>query len=220
MTVEEAKLKYGDPSNAYYVTCFKCPFGDDEECFKDCRDMRDTWEYIAKVMTEREATKPTETDDLELDCDSCTHEHLDDEHPTCFNCGRHGIDNFEEKGCDNCKHEEKLYDEEPCKNCRNCYAEYTDGYKTHPFLWESPYCVPETSKPSETDNVIHPSHYNQGGIECWDAMEAAYGKDAVKHFCICNAFKYLYRHNHKNGMEDIDKAINYLNKYKELSADE
>ena len=65
-------------------------------------------------------------------------------------------------------------------------------------------------------NVDHPSHYNQGGIECWGAMEAAYGKEAVKTFCKLNAFKYVWRADNKNGMEDINKAINYLNKYKEL----
>lgn len=46
------------------------------------------------------------------------------------------------------------------------------------------------------------------------------GAKATKEFCICNAFKYLYRHKRKNGVEDIKKAIWYLNKYLELSADE
>lgn len=69
-------------------------------------------------------------------------------------------------------------------------------------------------------SVDHPTHYNQGGIECWDAMEAAYGKDAVKTFCKLNAFKYIWRADSKNGLEDINKAINYLNKYKELNSSE
>lgn len=66
-------------------------------------------------------------------------------------------------------------------------------------------------------NVIHPSHYNQGGIECIDAMVAAFGKETVSHFCICNSFKYIWRAEAKNGVEDIDKAINYLKMYKELA---
>lgn len=66
------------------------------------------------------------------------------------------------------------------------------------------------------EKVNHPYHYNSGSIECIDAMESAFGKEAVKSFCTCNAFKYLYRYSHKNGIEDIDKAIWYLNKYKEL----
>ncbi len=67
------------------------------------------------------------------------------------------------------------------------------------------------------DVVNHPYHYTQGGIECIDAMTSAFGKDTVKGFCICNAFKYIFRHQHKNGIEDLDKAIWYINKYKELS---
>lgn len=70
------------------------------------------------------------------------------------------------------------------------------------------------------DNVNHPSHYNQGGIECIDAMVSAFGKEAVGNFCICNAFKYVWRAKQKNGVEDLGKAIWYLNKVKELTADE
>lgn len=71
-------------------------------------------------------------------------------------------------------------------------------------------------KHQETDNVNHPSHYTQGGVECIDAMVAAFGKEAVANFCICNAFKYVWRTKHKNGKEDVDKALWYLNKYEEL----
>lgn len=63
---------------------------------------------------------------------------------------------------------------------------------------------------------INPSYYNDGNVSCIEAMESAFGTDIVMHFCICNAFKYLFRHLNKNGMEDIDKALWYLNKYKEL----
>ena len=38
----------------------------------------------------------------------------------------------------------------------------------------------------------------------------------MKSFCICNAFKYLYRHENKNGVEDVRKAKWYLDKYLEL----
>lgn len=66
------------------------------------------------------------------------------------------------------------------------------------------------------DTVNHPSHYNQGGIECIDAMIAAFGKEKVCDFCIMNAFKYLWRYQHKNGFEDVKKASWYINKYMEL----
>lgn len=66
------------------------------------------------------------------------------------------------------------------------------------------------------DNVNHPAHYETGKFECFDVMIETQGTGAVKGFCICNAFKYLYRHSYKNGNEDIKKAIWYLNKYLEL----
>lgn len=69
-----------------------------------------------------------------------------------------------------------------------------------------------------TDNVNHPSHYTQGGMECIDEMLLIFGKEAVKHFCVCNAWKYRKRAMFKNGQEDIDKSDWYINKYKELSA--
>lgn len=68
------------------------------------------------------------------------------------------------------------------------------------------------------DNVNHPSHYtnSENGIECIDAMIAAYGKEAVMSFCKCNAFKYQWRFDKKNGDEDLKKAQWYQNKYMEL----
>ena len=69
----------------------------------------------------------------------------------------------------------------------------------------------------EYDNVNRPSHYCTGKFECIDVMLETQGKQAVLDFCLCNAFKYLYRHKHKGGAEDIKKAVWYLNKYLELA---
>lgn len=68
--------------------------------------------------------------------------------------------------------------------------------------------------------VNHPSHYETGQFECIDVMLEVMGVEYVKGFCVCNAFKYLYRHRNKNGLEDIKKAIWYLNKFVELSKGE
>ena len=62
------------------------------------------------------------------------------------------------------------------------------------------------------DPVNRPAHYTSGGIECIDAMQAAFGVDAVKDFCLCNAFKYLWRHRENGGVEDLKKARWYLNR--------
>lgn len=66
------------------------------------------------------------------------------------------------------------------------------------------------------DKVQYPAHYTGGSIECIDAMAETQGVEAVKNFCICNAFKYLWRHGKKNGVEDVKKAAWYLNKFSEL----
>lgn len=63
------------------------------------------------------------------------------------------------------------------------------------------------------DNVNHPQHYTRGNIECIDAvMSATAGLNGMEAFCTGNAIKYLWRWKHKNGAEDIDKAIWYLQK--------
>ena len=68
----------------------------------------------------------------------------------------------------------------------------------------------------EHDNVNHPSHYETGKFECIDVMIETQGIEATKNFCVCNAFKYIYRHNMKNVEEDLRKAKWYLDKYMEL----
>lgn len=65
--------------------------------------------------------------------------------------------------------------------------------------------------------VDSPRHYTNSRIDCIDAMLDTQGLEAVRSFCICNAFKYIWRHNTKNGLEDIKKARWYLDKYIELS---
>ena len=67
------------------------------------------------------------------------------------------------------------------------------------------------------EQVNHPTHYQGQGIECIDAMEAAYGIKAVIDFCRCNAFKYQWRAGKKGSLsEDIAKAQWYQNKMVEL----
>lgn len=68
------------------------------------------------------------------------------------------------------------------------------------------------------DIVNHPQHYERNGIECIDVMIETQGAEAVAAFCICNAFKYLYRWKHKNGVEDIKKAKWYIDKFLEIEA--
>ena len=70
------------------------------------------------------------------------------------------------------------------------------------------------------EEINHPDRYASGKFECIDVMLDVFGADAVKHFCILNAFKYIWRAEKKNGVEDIKKAVWYLNKFIELGGEE
>ena len=68
----------------------------------------------------------------------------------------------------------------------------------------------------QREEINHPDRYAGGKFECINVMLDVFGADAVKHFCILNAFKYIWRAEKKNGVEDIKKAVWYLNKFIEL----
>jgi len=58
---------------------------------------------------------------------------------------------------------------------------------------------------STDDTVDHPPHYtaHPSGIECITITEHM-------NFCIGNAVKYLWRADLKNGVEDLRKAVWYI----------
>lgn len=68
------------------------------------------------------------------------------------------------------------------------------------------------------EKVDHPEHY-QGKNECIDVMIVMFGAEAVKSFCRCNAYKYRFRADKKNGEEDIRKAEWYESKLIELEGE-
>lgn len=101
------------------------------------------------------------------------------------------------KDCDTCAHEAKLGIENPCRDC-----------------WKGDQWEPKKPEP---DNINHPAHYEGNtSLECIDVMEIAFGADAVGNFCLCNAFKYLWRYKHKGGAEDVQKAEWYLNHFESI----
>jgi Protein of unknwon function (DUF3310) len=55
------------------------------------------------------------------------------------------------------------------------------------------------------DKVNHPRHYNlhPSGVECIQVVEHM-------SFNVGNAIKYLWRADHKNGIEDLRKAAWYV----------
>ena len=114
--------------------------------------------------------------------------------------------------CKDCKHFIGYGEEDLCCRLKHelCY-EYTDACED--FLWS---VGSDQLRVPSASNVDHPGHYETGKFECIDVMLETQGVEAVKGFCLCNAFKYLYRHNRKNGSEDICKARWYIDKYLEL----
>ena len=66
-----------------------------------------------------------------------------------------------------------------------------------------------------TDMVNHPQHYNAGKYEVIDIIESITNSMELTPFegyCLGNALKYMARFKNKNGIEDLKKAIWYINK--------
>jgi len=78
-----------------------------------------------------------------------------------------------------------------------------------------------TSEVNEAMNVkedpTNPSHYKSStSLECIEAMEIIFGSNAVIDFCVCNAWKYIWRWKNKNGAEDLKKAKWYIERARKL----
>jgi len=68
-------------------------------------------------------------------------------------------------------------------------------------------------------DAINPPHYKQGGIECIDGIEASMSPLQFKGYLQGNVLKYVWRHRHKGGIEDLKKAQWYLNRLVEVMGD-
>ena len=68
------------------------------------------------------------------------------------------------------------------------------------------------------DVVNSPSHYNQAGIECIEAIAAA-TDNGFEYYLQGNIIKYIWRYRYKNGIEDLKKAQWYINKLIETKGD-
>lgn len=59
-------------------------------------------------------------------------------------------------------------------------------------------------------NPISPSHYQQGEVECIDAIRSALSKEEFEGYCQGNILKYVWRYKNKGGAEDLEKAKVYM----------
>jgi hypothetical protein len=76
--------------------------------------------------------------------------------------------------------------------------------------------IKEEAPVIQEDTVNHPSHYNDGGIECIEAIEAALTNEEFRGYCKANCMKYIWRERHKGGTESLKKARWYLERLIEL----
>ena len=111
--------------------------------------------------------------------------------------------------CHNCAHSQKPLNEYPCSECDD---------NLNRFMFKQPTKPPMPPvNPTKDEEINHPDRYAGGKYECIDIMLDVFGEEAVKNFCLLNAFKYIWRQEKKGGVEDIKKAICYLDKYVKLS---
>lgn len=102
-----------------------------------------------------------------------------------------------------------------CENCGNKYN-VSDGVE-NPFhdvcskKCEEEFYALNYKGVAKSDNVKHPSRYNQGGIEFWDVEKAFFGIDSHVDHLVQSALEYGVRFRRKNGAEDLRKAANLLN---------
>ena len=79
-------------------------------------------------------------------------------------------------------------------------------------FFDDPARVDKQGEQPGVDMVNNPPHYNFGGIECIDALEASLGSEGFKAYCRGACMKYLWRCEHKNGLEDLRKCRWYLDR--------
>lgn len=66
-------------------------------------------------------------------------------------------------------------------------------------------------KPERADPVKKPAHYTYGRYEAIDVIEElTAGATGPEGFLLGNVLKYLWRYRRKNGLEDLQKAMWYL----------
>jgi len=85
------------------------------------------------------------------------------------------------------------------------------GARTMP---DEPYTVEEISM---VDMVNSPPHYNDGKVECIEAIEAAMSGQAFEGYLKGNVLKYIWRYEKKGGTQDLEKAKWYLTKLSEVA---
>ena len=81
-------------------------------------------------------------------------------------------------------------------------------------LWDEEEEAAHSAWDNEVEDVVNkPSHYNTGGVEAIQAIEASMSKEAFQGYLKGNCMKYIWRMSYKGkAKEDTLKAQWYLNR--------
>lgn len=96
------------------------------------------------------------------------------------------------------------------------FYDESDDLKNEPILSFEEFSQRYPNEPVSKDMINHPSHYKQFSREVIDTMQGVSTSEEFKGYLKLNAIKYISRYQGKNGAEDLEKAIWYINKLKEV----
>lgn len=116
------------------------------------------------------------------------------------------------RNCSTCAHKQTPAFDMPCCDCfhGNGASECWTPAEKDRFI----------EKSNESKDNINPDHYKKEcSLECIEAMELIFGGRAVLDFCVCNAWKYIWRWKNKNGVEDLHKADWYIDRASMINRD-
>lgn len=153
----------------------------------------DTMPRLSLIFAIHEQDIDMDDSECDYDCENCEYgEMIGDGDCICH---------YEED--DSVEDEKENDDADDCDDdCENCeYADLNDHDDED-----------ECEDSTDYEYVDGPAHYH--GTECIEKMRKLYGDDAVRWFCICNAYKYRFRNGSKPGVtaeQDEEKARWYEN---------
>lgn len=153
----------------------------------------------SEAMTRRILLWNLHNQDIDID-DHCYYDDdTDDDEDDVNEC---------DSDCDNCEFTE--LDDRDEKDDDSCACEEDE----HPD-WPRPIKDDTNAQPeaSQYEYVNGPAHYH--GTECIENMRKLFGDEAVRWFCICNAYKYRFRDGSKPGVsaEQDEKKARWYEDY-------
>lgn len=153
----------------------------------------------SEAMTRRILLWNLHNQDIDIDDHCYCDDDTDDDEDDVNEC---------DSDCDNCEFTE--LDDRDEKDDDSCACEEDE----HPD-WPRPIKDDTNAQPeaSQYEYVNGPAHYH--GTECIENMRKLFGDEAVRWFCICNAYKYRFRDGSKPGVsaEQDEKKARWYEDY-------